>query len=107
MSILVTISDQERGAVLRELNLEFKADEGLARRVIKDMPGPPKYIRPLGNLPDGTTGQQIRYYTKVADGSEWHIVKAHRYRFPDGNTTSIDPFYFRLNDVILVREERK
>ena len=106
MSIPLSIPDQESGAILRALDLEAKADEGLVRRVIKDKSGPPKHIIPWGDLPLGTAGQQIRYFTRVADGTEWEIVKAHRYRFPDGTTTSIDPLYICMDEVVLQREER-
>lgn len=97
----VSLSDNERYAAFRELNLSEKVRTGWVEEIVSDRPGPIKYTRPWGNLPRGTISQVVRYVVK---SNGWELVKVHRYRLPNGQIRGgPDPLYIRLYDVVFTR----
>ncbi len=103
----VQLSDQERYAIFLELNIPTKVIQGWIEEEIKTSHRP-QYIEPLGDLPVGTVGQQIKYFVKLANGERWELAKVHQYRLPDGTIRGgPDPLYICLDDVVLTRTEKR
>ena len=59
--IKVTVEDDYRYHLFEILDLSAKVERGQIELVIKRMPGPPKYIVPNGDLPEGTISQILVY----------------------------------------------
>ena len=106
--IPVRLTDTERYGVLRELDLENKARNGLIQRVTNNRPGPPKYIRGKFPFPVGTIPQMITYSIQPQTGRLWILAKVHQYQLPDGSIRGgPDPLFIRLDDVVLTRMEKR
>ena len=78
----VVPEDTFRYHLFEILDLSAKIERGQIELVIKSQPGPPKYIAPKGNLPEGTISQILIYRLPAPNG--WKLVKAHQYLLPDG-----------------------
>ena len=102
--VRVVLPDRERYHIFEILDLFSKVKRGVIEIKVKSHPGPPKYIVPFGDLPEGTVSQTLQFRLPLPSG--WKIVKAHQYLLPDGSIRGgPDPLYICIDDLVIARAQ--
>lgn len=100
---IVFLPDLERYHIFEILDLPSKVGKGLIELTIRTHFGPPEYIVPFGDLPEGTVSQILRYRLPPPNG--WKLVKAHQYLLPDGTIRGPDPLYICIDELVVGRSK--